>query len=194
LLRFVIGPDGAIVPDIEARLPGRGLWLLSRRDIVERAVVKRAFARAARRPVEIPQGLADRIEALLVRRCCDTLGLARRAGLAVAGFERVSDAVRRGDAALLLLALDGAEAGRRKMASLARGIASASVLSADELSAAFARERAVFVAVGSGQLSFRLLVDLRRLAGFRSAAAVTDELELASVGPERRDGGTRQHE
>jgi len=168
--------------------------LLSRRDIVERAVVKRAFARAARRPVEIPQGLADRIEALLVRRCCDTLGLARRAGLAVAGFERVSDAVRRGDAALLLLALDGAEAGRRKMASLARGIASASVLSADELSAAFARERAVFVAVGSGQLSFRLLVDLRRLAGFRSAAAVTDELELASVGPERRDGGTRQHE
>lgn len=194
MLRFVIGPDGAIVPDIEARLPGRGLWLLSRRDIVERAVVKRAFARAARRPVEIPQGLADRIEALLVRRCCDTLGLARRAGLAVAGFERVSDAVRRGDAALLLLALDGAEAGRRKMASLARGIASASVLSADELSAAFARERAVFVAVGSGQLSFRLLVDLRRLAGFRSAAAVTDELELASVGPERRDGGTRQHE
>jgi uncharacterized protein len=194
LLRFVIGPDGAIVPDIEARLPGRGLWLLSRRDIVERAVAKRVFARAARRPVEIPQGLADRIEALLVRRGCDTLGLARRAGLAVVGFERVSDAVRRGDAALLLLALNGAEAGRRKLAALARGIASATVLSADELSGAFARERAVFVAVGPGPLSSRLLVDLRRLAGFRSMAVVTDELKLAPVGPERRDGGTRKHE
>jgi uncharacterized protein len=194
LLRFVIGPDGAIVPDIEARLPGRGLWLLSRRDIVERAAAKRVFARAARRPVEISQDLADRIEALLVRRGCDTLGLARRAGLAVVGFERVSDAVRRGDAALLLLALDGAEAGRRKLAALARGIASATVLSADELSGAFARERAVFVAVGPGPLSSRLLVDLRRLAGFRSMAVVADELELAPVRPERRDGGTRKHE
>lgn len=194
MLRFVVGPDGTIVPDIEARLPGRGLWLLSRRDIVERAVAKRVFARAARRPVEIPQDLADRIEALLVRRCCDALGLARRAGLAVAGFERASDAVRRGDAALLLLALDGAEAGRRKLAGLARGIGSATVLSADELSAAFARERAVFVAVGPGPLSSRLLIDLRRLAGFRSAATVTDALELTSVRPERRDGGTKEHE
>jgi len=48
LLRFVVGPDGAIVPDIEARLPGRGLWLTPRRDIVERALTKRIFARAAR--------------------------------------------------------------------------------------------------------------------------------------------------
>ena len=192
LLRFVVGPDGAIVPDIEARLPGRGLWLLPRRDIVERAVAKRVFARAARRPVEISQDLADRIEALLVRRGCDTLGLARRAGLAVVGFERVSDAVRRGDAALLLLALDGAEAGRRKLAALARGIAVGD--GADRGRAQrrrSARERAVFVAVGPGPLSSRLLVDLRRLAGFRAAAAVADELELAPVGPERRDGGTR---
>ena len=168
--------------------------MLSRRDIIERAVAKRVFARAARRPVEIPQDLADRIEALLVRRCGESLGLARRAGLAVAGFERVSDAVRRGDAALLLLALDGAEAGRKKLAWPARNIASATVLSADELSAAFARERAVFVAVGPGLLSSRLLVDLRRLSGFRAAAVVTDKLEIAPVGPERKDSGTREHE
>jgi len=168
--------------------------LLSRRDIVERAVAKRVFARAARRPVEVPQELADRLEALLVRRCCESLGLARRAGLAVAGFERVSDAARRGDAALLLLALDGAEAGRNRLAGLARNIASATVLSADELSAAFARERAVFVAVGPGPLSRRLLIDLRRLAGFRVGAMAPDELKLAPVRPERRDGGTRKHE
>lgn len=168
--------------------------MVSRRDIVERAVAKRVFARAARRPVEVPQELADRVEALLVRRCCEALGLARRAGSAVAGFERVSDAVRRGDAALLLLALDGAEAGRKKLAGLARNIVSATVLSGDELSLAFARERVVFAAVGPGPLSSRLLIDLRRLSGFRPAATVMDELELASVGPERRDGGTREHE
>jgi predicted RNA-binding protein YlxR (DUF448 family) len=194
LLRFVVGPDGAIVPDIDARLPGRGLWLLPRRDIVERAVAKRLFSRAARRPVEVPQGLADRIEALLARRCCDTLGLARRAGLAVAGFERVSEAVRRGDAALLLLALDGAEAGRRRLTALARGADSASVLDAAEQGAAFGHDRAVFVAVGSGPLSSRLLLDLGRLAGFRSAAVLTGGLKFAPARPEPEDGGTRTHE
>ncbi len=105
-----MGPDGAIVPDIEARLPGRGLWLTPRRDIVDRAVAKRLFARAARRPVATPPELADRVESLLARRCVDVLGLARRAGLAVAGFDRVGGALRRGGPALLLCALDGAEA------------------------------------------------------------------------------------
>ncbi len=65
LLRFVVGPDGVLVPDVEARLPGRGLWLTPRRDIVERAVAKRLFARAARGPVSVPAEFADRIEALL---------------------------------------------------------------------------------------------------------------------------------
>ena len=111
LLRFVVGPQGELVPDVAARLPGRGLWLTPRRDIVERAVAKRLFARAARRPVTVPVGLADRIEALLAQRCIDAIGLARRAGLAVAGFERVADAARAGRAALLLVG--GRRSGRR---------------------------------------------------------------------------------
>jgi hypothetical protein len=194
LLRFVVGPDGAVVPDIDARLPGRGLWLLPRRDIVERAVAKRFFSRAARRAVEVPQGLAARIEALLARRCRDTLGLARRAGLAVAGFERVSGAVRRGDAALLLLARDGADASRRRLAMLAQSATVASVLDAAEQGAAFGHERAVFVAVGSGPLCSRLLLDLERLAGFRSTTALTGGLQFAPARPEPEDGGTRTHE
>jgi predicted RNA-binding protein YlxR (DUF448 family) len=172
LLRFVVGPDGEIVPDIEARLPGRGLWLLPRRDIVDRAVAKRLFARAARRPVSSPPALADRVEALLARRCCDGLGLARRAGLAVAGFERVGEAIRNGDAALLLVALDAAESARRRTEAVGRGLASASVLTAAELGGAFGRERSVHVAVGPGPLCRRLVVDLERMAGFRPGARV----------------------
>src|SRR5437660_3067467 len=146
LLRFVVGPDGASVPDVAARLPGRGLWLTARRDIVERAVAKRLFARAARRPVVAPAGLADRIEGLLARRCGDALGLARRAGLAVAGFDRVSETVRRNKAALLLFALDGAEGGRRKLGALGGGLPSATALYGAELGAAFGRDRVVHVA------------------------------------------------
>src|SRR5207302_9584632 len=152
LLRFVVGPDGAVVPDMAARLPGRGLWLTARRDIVDRAVAKRLFARAARRPVVAPAELADRIEDLLAKRCCDALGLARRAGLAVAGFDRVGEAVRRGRAGLLLFALDGAAAGRRKLGALGRDVPAATALSSAELGAAFGRERIVHVAVAAGPL------------------------------------------
>jgi uncharacterized protein len=199
MLRFVVGPDGAIVPDVDARLPGRGLWLLPRRDIVERAAAKRVFARAARRPVVVPSELADRIEALLARRCRDTLGLARRAGLAVAGFERVLEAVRRGDAGLLLLARDGAEAGHRRIAGAARGVPSAAVLDASELSGAFGREMVAFVAVGPGPLSTRLRIDLGRLAGFRDATSCDggpeeDVMNIAPARPARQDGGTKAHE
>ena len=193
LLRFVVGPDGAIVPDVEGRLPGRGLWLLPRRDIVERAVTKRLFARAARRPVVIAPGLADHCEALLARRCGDALGLARRAGLAVAGYERVGEAVRRGNAALLLLARDGAEAGRRRMAASATGVASANVLDAEELSGVFGRERVAFVAVGPGPLCSRLEMELRRLAGFRQDA-MFKRLDSATADEPSRDHGTRANE
>jgi hypothetical protein len=197
LLRFVVGPNGEIVPDIEARLPGRGLWLTPRRDIVERALSKRAFARAARRPVAAPPELADRIETLLTRRCCEGVGLARRAGIAIGGFDRVAEAVRRGGAALLLSALDAGENGRGKLAALSIGLGHdvpmASVLTADELGAAFGRERMVHVGIGGGPLCRRLLLDLTRLSGFRNGAAVERKTEFAPAPPAPEDGGTEAH-
>jgi uncharacterized protein len=195
LLRFVIDPDGTIVPDVEARLPGRGLWLTPRRDIVERVLAKRMFARAARRPVTAPPELADRIEGLLARRCGELLGLARRAGCAVAGFERAEEAVRRGRAELLLEALDGAERGRRKLVALARTVPAASVLTAAELGAVFGRERIVHAAVGGGALAARLLVELSRLAGMRPAATVDCGIVRVGPGePATENAGTRTND
>src|SRR5258708_22328587 len=78
LVRFVVGPDGMVVPDVAARLPGRGLWLTARRDIVDAAVGKRLFGRAARAPVTVAGDLGERVEALLRQRCADLIRLARR--------------------------------------------------------------------------------------------------------------------
>jgi hypothetical protein len=188
LLRFVVSPDGELVPDVAARLPGRGLWLMPRRDIVERAVTKRLFARAARRPISAPPGLADRVEALLAQRCCETLGLARRAGQAVAGFERVADAVRHGKVGLLVFALDAADAGRRRVAALGREVPAAGALTGAELGAAFGRDRVAHVAVAPGPFADRLALDMRRVAGFRAGAMVDDEATLAPNGEQREDG------
>jgi predicted RNA-binding protein YlxR (DUF448 family) len=198
LVRFVVGPDGAIVPDIEARLTGRGLWLTARRDIVDRAVAKRIFARAARRPVAASPDLADRIESLLARRCCDAIGLARRAGAAVAGFERVGEAVRRGRVGLLLFALDGAEGGRGKLPAPGRNLPSARVLTAAELGGAFGRKRIVHAAVAVGPLARRLVLDLSRLSGLRAEAAVDPgmdrTMDFTPAGPATQDGGTEAHD
>jgi predicted RNA-binding protein YlxR (DUF448 family) len=190
-LRFVVAPDGAIVPDVTARLPGRGLWLTPRRDIVERALAKRIFARAARRPVSVPPELADRVESLLARRCCDTLGLARRAGEAVAGFDRVEEALRRGRVGLLLAALDSAEGGPKRLAALARSVPSARVLTAAEQGSAFGRERIVYAAIADGSLCRRLSLDLARLAGLRSAAATDSGADFTPAEPAAEDGGTK---
>jgi hypothetical protein len=189
LLRFVVGPSGDIVPDAASDLPGRGLWLTPRRDVLERAVAKRLFARAARRPVTVPPELPDRVEALLAQRCCDAIGLARRAGLAVAGFEKVREAVRAGKAGVLLSALDGAEGGRNKIRALGRDLPLVSVLTAAEMGGVFGRDHVVHVALGRGRLASRLLADAEKIAGFRSGAVVDRGVEPAAARRAQCDGG-----
>jgi hypothetical protein len=187
MLRFVVGPSGELAPDVAARLPGRGLWLTPRRDIVQRAVSKRLFSRAARRPLTVPDELADRIEALLAQRCIDAIGLARRAGVAVAGFERVSEMARGGRAAALLAALDGAEGGRRKLVGLAPRLPLLRVLTAVEMGAAFGREHAVNASLGAGPLCRRLVADAQKLAGFRANAAVERAVKPGPAAPVREE-------
>jgi hypothetical protein len=172
LLRFVVHPNGELVPDVASRLPGRGLWLTPRREILENAIARRLFARSARRPVAIPPGLADCVENMLVQRCCDLIGLARRAGLAVAGVEKVREAVRTKKAGLLVLALDGAEGGRRKMRSLGRDLPAVMVLTAAEMAAIFGRDHVVNIAIGSGTLSGRVIAVAEKIAGFRPEALI----------------------
>jgi uncharacterized protein len=188
-LRFVVGPGGEIVPDLAANLPGRGLWLTPRRDALERAAAKRLFARAARRSVALPPGLADRVESLLAQRCCDAIGFARRAGRAVAGFEKVGEAVRAGKVALLLSALDGAEGGRNKIRALGRDLPLAAVLTSAEMGGVFGRDHVVHVALGSGRLSRRLLADAEKIAGFRSGALVDRGAEPAASRRAQHDDG-----
>jgi predicted RNA-binding protein YlxR (DUF448 family) len=167
LVRLALAPDGRLVPDIEERLPGRGLWISARRDIVERAVTKRLLARAAGAEIAVPPDLADRIQALLARRCLDLLGLARRAGQAVAGFEKVKAALERGDVALLLQAADGSPEQRAKLAPRGGAIPVVALFSGAELAEALGREVAVHVAVRKGGIADRLARDCARLAGFR---------------------------
>jgi predicted RNA-binding protein YlxR (DUF448 family) len=164
MIRFVVGPDRQLVPDLAARLPGRGLWLSARADVVEAARTKGAFSRAARGMVNVPADLCGVLQAGLARRVSDRLGLARRAGQAVAGFAKAREWVQSGRAGLVLQASDGSEDERRRLLSGA-DLASAWPLDGAALGAVFGRDRAVHVAVASGQLAEALMNEILRLSG-----------------------------
>lgn len=169
LIRFVVGPDGVLVPDIEGRLPGRGLWVQANRAIVDEACATRAFAKAARAAVTVEPALADLVQRLLARRCLDLLGLARRTGSAVAGYEKAREFLRRGRPALIFVARDAADGGRGGVAGAAPGTPVVALFSSAELGAVFGRERTVHVVVAESGIAARLAVECARLAGFRPA-------------------------
>lgn len=166
LVRFVVGPDGTLVPDIAEKLPGRGLWMRARREVIGAADAAR-LGRAARCRVSVPDDLADRVERLLAARCLETIGLARRAGQAVAGFEKVREWLRAGRGHVIVCAADAGSDGRRRLAALGVKAARIEALRGDELGAAFGRDRSVFVVLAEGRLAGRLREDAAKLAGMR---------------------------
>lgn len=179
MIRFVVGPAQALIPDLAARLPGRGMWLSARADVLDTALARHAFARAARGPVRLPSDLPDRLTAGLRGRIAETLGLARRAGQAVAGFEKARDWVRSGRAALVLQASDGSAEERRRLLSGARQLPAWTPLTGAGLGGVFGRGQAVHVAVARGNLASTLANECERLAGLDlSVGKARDDQQL----------------
>ncbi len=171
LLRIALGPDGTLLPDVCGDLPGRGLWITPARDMIDRARKKNLFARAAKSPVRITGDLAEQAEALVLRRCLDSLGLARRAGQLVAGFEKAKASLVAGRAAVLVQACDAGEDGRRKLRDLANRQPGVLVVDElflkSELGQTLGREESVHIAVASGGLADKFMAECGRLQALR---------------------------
>jgi uncharacterized protein len=158
------------------RLPGRGVWVVARRDAVTSAATKGMFARGFKGRALADADLADAAEERLAGRCLELLGLARRAGQAVAGFEKVRALLAQGGAALLLEAVDGADDGARRLQRMAPDVPVLRCFRAAELGAALGRDLAVHVALKPGGLVATLERDVMRLAGFRDCAGRDEDL------------------
>lgn len=167
LIRFVAGPDGQVVPDILGKLPGRGIWVKADRGALEKAATKGLFARAAKAPVQVPDGLMGEVELQLTRRVISLLSMARKAGRAVAGFEKVKGWLDTGEAVLLLQASDGSERGKTKLRPPEENGSFIGVLTASELGLAFGREHVIHAALAVGGLTDRVREDALRLSGVR---------------------------
>ncbi len=170
LLRFVIDPNGALVLDLSETLPGRGMWVSAERAALMRACERGLFARAARRPITVSPDLIDEVEQRLTARILDFLGLARRAGALVTGFDQVRHALAENRVTVLIEACDGARHGRARIGALARDLPVIAQFDRAALSRSVGRDNVVHAALAPGRLAERILRESARLAGVRRVA------------------------
>ncbi len=166
LIRFVIGPDNMVYPDVLEKLPGRGMWVTASRDALDKAG-KGQFSKSAKQAVNVPDGLTDEVERQLARRVVDLIALARKAGSAGFGFEKVKGWVSGGERVRALLqASDGSERGKTKFWT-PEGALYFGCLTAQELGLAFGRGEVVHGALASGRLSDRVVEEAVKLKSLR---------------------------
>jgi predicted RNA-binding protein YlxR (DUF448 family) len=197
LIRFVVSPDGVIVPDVAHRLPGRGVWVTGDRTTVSEAVRSKAFNKSLRRQVTIPADLPDQVDALLVRRLVDALALANKAGLVTTGFTRTEAAILASDAFIVAHASDAAPDGVKKLDRLYTAIARETgrtpnvvrLLDVMQMSLAIGRSNVVHAALKPGGAARRFLEEAQRLVRYRHLPA--DEIVDVSPAPAGGDGALK---
>jgi uncharacterized protein len=173
LIRFVVGPDGATVPDVKNKLPGRGLWLTATQAALAEAVKRKVFARAFKREVRVPPDLAAQIERLLERAVLDALAMAGKAGTVAAGFAKTQAALEHEEVIAVLHAAGAAADGVRKLQANAQrrplgAPAEIGFLTTAQLDLALSRPNVVHAALLAGPASETFLARCRRLERFRT--------------------------
>ena len=183
LIRFVVGPDERLVPDLKRKLPGRGCWVTAERAVVEKAVKRKLFARALKAEVTVPPDLADAIDRLLLGDLLGMMGLARKAGQFVGGATKVDNAVRGGSAIAVFHASDAAADGIRKIDQARRAAAdvepipSFRLVDAEQMHAALGEGALIHCAALAGQAGEGVVKRATRLDRYRHGvrAAPMDE-------------------
>lgn len=171
LIRFVQGPEAIVVPDLAEKLPGRGFWVTADRTALDRAAAKGLFSRGAKAPVKAPDDMMALIEDGLAQRVVQLIALSRKAGGAVAGFERVKDWLAAGKAKVLFQASDGSDRGKGKLWT-PEGGRWFGCLTASELGLAFGRDHVIHGALAPGGLTVKVIREAGRLNGLRGHSAI----------------------
>lgn len=178
MVRFVLGPDGVLVPDTEAKAEGRGVWITLSRDAVAEAVKKKVFARSLKSEVKLPDDLPGLTELRLQQRYLSALGMARKAGQLTFGATKVRGLIETSDLIALITATDAAEDGRSKMVGPLKALHYAAaeqeiegfevphfeLLSSEQMGLALGLENVIHAALTKGAAAQAAVEKARRLA------------------------------
>jgi uncharacterized protein len=176
MIRFVVGPDGAAVPDLKGKLPGRGIWVTATQEAMKEAVRRGAFARAFRRAVKVSPDLVETTGRLLARSALDALAIAGKAAQVVTGFSNVEAALARDHVVAVLHASDAAADGVRKIAGALhrqlqadeQRIRVISAFTAAQLNLALGRPNVIHAALLTGPAAETFMARYARLQRFQS--------------------------
>ena len=166
LIRFVLGPDSVIYPDPENKLPGRGIWVKADRSAIMKAEKGQLFSLAAKQSTECLENLADQVENLIANRIIKLIGLSRKSGQCICGYEKVKDWLKKDIVKVLIQSSDGSGRGKSRLRTPDDG-KFIGCLSSKELGKAFGRENITHCALASGGLTQRIVEDAQRLKGLR---------------------------
>lgn len=163
MIRFVIGPNLEVTPDINCVLPGRGYWVTAQYDVLRKALENESFKRAARRAVNVPPVLIDQVVTLLRRACLNSLGLARRAWSLDCGYPLVRQALISSKAGLVLVASNAPPEFTLKIENVRSNVPVFTLFTTAELSQSLGRVNLAYVSVNKGQWTTRLMLECIRL-------------------------------
>jgi predicted RNA-binding protein YlxR (DUF448 family) len=179
LIRFVVSPQGEVIPDLKRKLPGRGLWVSASHRAVAEAVRRNQFSKGFKRDLRVAPTLVADTEALLVRSLIEALAMAAKAGQVVSGFSKVQGALEQRQAEALIHASDGAADGIRKLDAIVRqnaGICDESpefpvvtALTSEQLDLALGRSNVIHAALLAGPASKTFLSRSHVLVRYRMA-------------------------
>jgi hypothetical protein len=193
MIRFVVAPDGKVVPDLDRKLPGRGAWVTATRGALASAIEEKAFARVFRGKGSAGAELVDLVERLLEKAALEALSLANKAGSVVTGFARVETALAEQDVAAVLHASDAAPNGTRKLEAAIRAAETSgrrrpvevNAFRGEQMDLALGRSNVVHAALLSHPASEGFLARFLRLARWRGDGPAASGL-LAGGGKMRR--------
>ncbi len=171
LVRFVLNPDGMVVPDIKKQLPGRGVWVLAQIDKVELAIKRHVFSKAFRQSVKVPENLADEVNRLLRMSVIQRLALSNKAGLVTIGFEKVSSVLNKKNIIALIHATTASAESCKKLDNKFysvqnkknKNIKLVNCFDSDELSSALGRTNVMHIALETGGASLSFLENASQL-------------------------------
>ena len=169
LVRFCVSPDGVLCPDLTHKLPGRGIWVSCDKELIQKAVEKGAFKKAAKQKVSSPENLTEMIETLFIQRIKNLIGLGRKAGAVIFGFDKVEAGLSKNKFAYVVEATDGAMDGRMKIVRLCQKnpVEVVMGLTAQQTGEAVGADNCVHLALTKTTISDLIVAELKRLAMFR---------------------------
>jgi len=167
MVRFVVGPDGGAVPDVFCKLPGKGMWVSSKKSSLDRALSKNLFSVVSKKPVLINNNLSKQIEDSILKKLLNLISLARKANQAIAGFEKVKGSLETARAVLLIQASDGSPREKSRLRPPIGDGTLINCLKMQELGLAFGRESVIHAAIMRGGLHKEITLEALRLGGIR---------------------------